>query len=152
MDWTDDQVKTLTEMWEDGSSAAEIATVCGTTRNAVIGKSRRLNLTRRKSGTHSPIMKRQKSSTPSRVFGPVLPVAKPKRPKPVKPGKPISLIDLTGTSCRFPVAYDRRNGHLFCGRMSAFGFPYCAFHCRIAYQPAGGQPHQTYGESHGKTS
>ena len=48
--WTDARVKLLTSMWNDGSSATEIAAALGggVTRNGVIGKVSRLKLTRRK--------------------------------------------------------------------------------------------------------
>lgn len=48
MSWTPESVKILTEMWLANKTAAEIAQVLGdgTTRNAVIGKANRLNLSK----------------------------------------------------------------------------------------------------------
>lgn len=52
MSWTDDRVALLTKLWTEGKTAKEIAqTLGGVTRNAVIGKAHRLNL----SGRVSPI-------------------------------------------------------------------------------------------------
>lgn len=45
MTWTDARIETLTNLWGDGLSASLIAaSLGGTTRNAVIGKVRRLGL------------------------------------------------------------------------------------------------------------
>jgi GcrA cell cycle regulator len=52
--WTDERIATLKKMWLQGKSASEIAEkLGGVTRNAVIGKAHRLNL----SGRPSPIKK-----------------------------------------------------------------------------------------------
>jgi GcrA cell cycle regulator len=49
MTWTDARIETLTSLWGDGLSASLIAARLGaTTRNAVIGKVRRLALASRK--------------------------------------------------------------------------------------------------------
>jgi GcrA cell cycle regulator len=55
MSWTDERIATLTKMWKEGKSAADIAKVLGkgVTRNAVIGKAHRMGL----SGRPSPIKK-----------------------------------------------------------------------------------------------
>ncbi|MBD0864523.1 MAG: GcrA cell cycle regulator [Rhodobacteraceae bacterium] len=48
MSWTDERVKILKKMWEEGQSASQIADkLGGVTRNAVIGKVHRLGLPRR---------------------------------------------------------------------------------------------------------
>jgi len=46
MSWTDERVETLKRMWNEGQSASQIAKeLGGVTRNAVIGKVHRLELT-----------------------------------------------------------------------------------------------------------
>jgi hypothetical protein len=61
MSWTDERVATLTKMWKDGRSAAEIAKeLGGVTRNAVIGKANRLGLSGR---TTTSTAKKKKSRT-----------------------------------------------------------------------------------------
>lgn len=43
--WDDPRnIETLTAMWKDGAPVIDIAEACGTTRNSVIGKARRLKL------------------------------------------------------------------------------------------------------------
>ena len=46
--WTEDQVKQLTELWETDLSAREIAGELGVTKQAVIGKVRRLGLAKKR--------------------------------------------------------------------------------------------------------
>ena len=48
VDWTEERVETLTNMWLSGSTARQIAEVLGdgVTRNAVIGKANRLGLSK----------------------------------------------------------------------------------------------------------
>lgn len=43
-DWSDERAELVTKLWHDGFSASQIATRLGVTRNAVIGKVRRLKL------------------------------------------------------------------------------------------------------------
>ena len=45
MSWTDEKVAKLKELWGSGKTASQIAEIIGgVTRNAVIGKSHRMNL------------------------------------------------------------------------------------------------------------
>lgn len=94
MSWTDERIATLKKMWLQGKSASEIAEkLGGVTRNAVIGKAHRLNL----SGRPSPIKKVVKKvaapaavaeDIPAPVKKPAAPVkqaAPPEPPKPVAP-------------------------------------------------------------------
>lgn len=88
MSWTDERIATLKKMWLQGKSASEIAEkLGGVTRNAVIGKAHRLNL----SGRPSPIKKvavpKKAAAAPAPAKKPVAaPVAKAKpAPVPVAP-------------------------------------------------------------------
>ena len=55
--------------------------------------------------------------------------------EPEKPGR-VQTHELERHHCRWPV--DGAEGEtLFCGADHVEGSPYCAQHCRMAYQPAG---------------
>ena len=63
MSWTEEKVSKLKELWGKGNTASQIAEILGgVSRNAVIGKAHRLNLSGKivtKKG--SPILKNNKS-------------------------------------------------------------------------------------------
>ena len=52
MSWTETKVKKLRELWGKGSTASQIAEIIGgMSRNAVIGKAHRLNLSSKVNNT-----------------------------------------------------------------------------------------------------
>lgn len=53
--WTEDKIEKLTKLWSENTPARHIATVLKCSKNAVIGKARRLKLQRRP----SPIIRRE---------------------------------------------------------------------------------------------
>lgn len=44
----------------------------------------------------------------------------------------LPILELPPSGCKFPVGNDKHR-HLFCGTARVELFPYCDFHCRIAY-------------------
>lgn len=44
----------------------------------------------------------------------------------------LPILKLPRRGCKFPVGNDEHR-HLFCGSPRVELFPYCDFHCRIAY-------------------
>src|SRR4249920_3085398 len=71
MSWTDESVELLKKLWADGLSASQIASqLGGVTRNAVIGKVHRLNLSGRAKPASSPARPRKaRPTTPHRPSG-----------------------------------------------------------------------------------
>ncbi|MBV6632682.1 MAG: global cell cycle regulator GcrA-like protein [Alphaproteobacteria bacterium] len=59
MTWTDERVDVLRQLWDEGKTASQIASVLGITRNAVIGKAHRIGVSRRP----SPIKRRKPGAT-----------------------------------------------------------------------------------------
>lgn len=63
MSWTDERIATLKKMWEGGSTASQIAEeLGGVSRNAVIGKARRLDLKSRASPVKAAEKKKKETA------------------------------------------------------------------------------------------
>jgi GcrA cell cycle regulator len=94
MGWTDERTDLLKKFWQDGLSASQIAKqLGGVTRNAVIGKVRRLGLPRR-----SP----EASRVASNVNYAANRAATPKTPKTPKPSKAMGHAWFSGTGSKPP--------------------------------------------------
>lgn len=104
MEWTEERVAKLTELWNAGLSAAEISRRFGdVTRNAVIGKVHRLGL----SGRPSPIKR--------------------------APQRPVVIATNSDRPCQWPFGDPGEPDFHFCGREAAPGRPYCPEHVARAY-------------------
>jgi GcrA cell cycle regulator len=51
-------------------------------------------------------------------------------------GQRCSILDLNNHKCRWPIGDPSLPDFFFCGGKSVGGMPYCAYHSRMAYQPA----------------
>jgi len=74
MEWAEETIVRLRELWSEGHSTAEIGRRLGVSKNAVVGKAHRLDLPARPSpirreGERPP----PRSGTPRRLAGPTLP-------------------------------------------------------------------------------
>ena len=70
--WTDERIELLKQHFEAGLTCRQIADDIGVSRNAVIGKLSRLNLTREKSGDAGRPARRAVPRGPGRGTGPRL--------------------------------------------------------------------------------
>lgn len=124
--WTIDQDSRLREMWNiEGRSASYCAGQLNVTRNAVIGRARRLGLERRA----SPIIRggEPKPFVPKRsVRG---------RPPKIEPPRP-QLADLGPCACRYPHGHLGADQFGFCAAPSRTGSPYCEAHHALCYTRA----------------
>jgi GcrA cell cycle regulator len=154
MSWTDERVEMLKKLWADGLSASQIAAeLGGITRNAVIGKVHRLGLSgRAKSPSSSaPRPRKPRSHThllrvprPSMRGNTALAHAfeydlaeEPELLDNVIPiGQRRTILELTEETCRWPIGDPGSPEFFFCGGQSLTSLPYCAYHSRVAYQPA----------------
>ena len=142
MSWNEEKVEKLKKLWGKGSTASQIAEIIGgISRNAVIGKAHRLNLS-------SKIKTRNASSSQNLDNSSEENSSKQKRIKKSKfqsliiekdfePENPKKLEELDESSCKWPVGHPEEESFYFCGRSSLKDFSYCKLHLLYAYQPKG---------------
>ena len=142
MSWNDEKVAKLKELWGKGNTASQIAEIIGgISRNAVIGKAHRLNLSakiktrtannisnvRSNNQHNSDELKRgKKSKFKSLIIE-----------KDFEPENPKQLEELDENSCKWPIGHPDEKTFYFCGRSSLKDFSYCKLHLLYAYQPKG---------------
>jgi GcrA cell cycle regulator len=152
MSWTDERVELLKKLWSDGLSASQIAAeLGGITRNAVIGKVHRLGLSGRAKSASSAAPRPRKARSPMMRIGrasirgntalahayEMEAEAAPELIDNVIPiGQRRTILELTEQTCRWPVGDPGSTEFFFCGGNTIGGLPYCAYHSRVAYQPA----------------
>jgi len=142
MSWTEEKVAKLKELWGKGNTASQIAEIIGgISRNAVIGKAHRLNLSAKiktRAATSNQnfdnsldkrnikLRKGRKSKFKSLIIE-----------KDFEPENPKHLEELDENSCKWPIGHPDEKSFYFCGRSSLKDFSYCKLHLLYAYQPKG---------------
>ena len=142
MSWTEEKVTKLKELWGKGNTASQIAEIIGgISRNAVIGKAHRLNLsakiktrtaTSNQNFENSLEDKNNKSKKSPRIKFRSLIIEKD-----FEPENPKQLEELDENSCKWPIGHPDEKSFYFCGRSSLKDFSYCKLHLLYAYQPKG---------------
>ena len=138
MSWNEEKVAKLKELWGKGNTANEIAGIIGgISRNAVIGKAHRLNLSSKIKAKVSSSNKdleennsKQKRERKSKFKSLII-------EKDFEPENPKKLEELDESSCKWPVGHPEEEAFYFCGRSSLKDFSYCKLHLLYAYQPKG---------------
>ena len=140
MSWTEEKVSKLKELWGKGNTASEIANIIGgISRNAVIGKAHRLNLSAKI---------KTRAATSNQDFDSSIENKKNKFKKgrrnkfksliiekDFEPENPKQLEQLDENSCKWPIGHPDEKDFYFCGRSSLKDFSYCKLHLLYAYQP-----------------
>ena len=143
MSWTDEKVTKLKELWGKGNTASQIAQIIGgISRNAVIGKAHRLNLSA-KIKTRTAISNENFENSANEKK--LLPVKRGRKSKfksliiekDFEPENPKQLEELDENSCKWPIGHPDEKSFYFCGRSSLKDFSYCKLHLLYAYQPKG---------------
>ena len=142
MSWNEEKVNKLKELWGKGNTASQIAEIIGgISRNAVIGKAHRLNLSS-KIKTRSSLSSKnfdhnseednskQRQGRRSKFKSLII-------EKDFEPENPKKLEELDESSCKWPIGHPEEEAFYFCGRSSLKDFSYCKLHLLFAYQPKG---------------
>ena len=141
MSWTPEKVEKLKELWGRGSTASEIAQILGgVTRNAVIGKAHRLNLSGKIQTKKSSSSANNNYENENKISRKNLRRGKFKSliiEKDFEPENPKQLEELDENSCKWPIGNPDEKSFYFCGRSSLKDFSYCKLHLLYAYQPKG---------------
>ncbi|MDA9643769.1 hypothetical protein N9S90_01195 [Candidatus Pelagibacter sp.] len=139
MSWNEEKVSKLKELWGKGNTASQIAEIIGgISRNAVIGKAHRLNLSAKiktRAATSNQSFEnsleekniRAKRGRKSKFKSLII-------EKDFEPENPKQLEELTDNDCKYPIGHPNEKDFYFCGRNSLKDFSYCKLHLLYSYQ------------------
>jgi GcrA cell cycle regulator len=144
--WTAERLALLRNGFEAGLSCREIAADIGVSRNAVIGKLTRLNLTRgndnrdeRRAERKSCDRSRRRNASPRQQYAMLALIYGESESsidyEPIDESNRCSLLELGENKCRWPISSPGAEDFCFCGNASPEGQPYCLPHSRLAYRP-----------------
>ena len=141
MSWTDEKVNKLKELWGKGQTASQIAEIIGgVSRNAVIGKAHRLNLSS-KIKTRTTLKLNRKNlkdeQTPRNFKGIRGKFRSLILDKDFEPAKNLNLEELTENTCKYMEGNPDEKDSSFCGRKTVEKFSYCPLHLMVVFQPKG---------------
>ena len=134
MSWNEEKVNKLKELWGKGNTASEIAQILGgVSRNAVIGKAHRLNLSGKIKSKKIQVNS-SKNNNEGKKFSRRGKFKSLIIEKDFEPENPKQLEELDDKSCKWPIGHPDEKNFYFCGRSSVKDFSYCKLHLLYAFQ------------------
>jgi len=141
MSWNEKKIEILKNEWGKGKTASQIAEMIGgVSRNAVIGKAHRLNLSlkfKKRNNANNYVAKDigsekkiNSGSKRSKFRSLIL-------DKNFEEAKNIYLEELNESTCKYMSGHPNEKTSTFCGRKTVEKFSYCPLHLMIVYQPKG---------------
>ena len=141
MSWTEIKVNKLKELWGKGNTASQIAEIIGgVSRNAVIGKAHRLNLSikiKTRSSIQSQRVLNAEKNPQIKLKGRKEKLKTLLLDKNFEPARNLSLEELNEDTCKYMEANPNEKDASFCGRKTVEKFSYCPLHLMIVFQPKG---------------
>lgn len=131
MEWNQEMIVQLQVLWEEGHSTAEIGRRMGVSKNAVVGKAHRLNLSARP----SPIRREAGSrAAPSLAPRPSAAPAEAGAAEAARPGlQRMPPRPRRVSACCWPIGEPGTVSFRFCDAEAMQGKPYCGQHAQLAY-------------------
>ena len=141
MAWNEKKIEILKENWGKLTASAIAEKIGNISRNAVIGKAYRLNLSSKIKGRNISNSSDAKKTNNKFQF----PAKKSRRnkfkslliEKDFEPENPKHLEELNESTCKWPIGHPNESSFYFCGRSSLKDFSYCKLHLLYAFQPKG---------------
>lgn len=121
--WTDERLKQLKSLWDDGLSISQIGEELGVSRNAVAGKVHRLGLPKRQSPISAADRAKAKQAASTEM--------EDVENLPLKLA--LRRINWSRNKCSWPIGDPKTTAFSFCGADVVGDKPYCNEHCFEAY-------------------
>lgn len=170
-DWPEETTALLLQLTKDGLSCSAVGQRIGKSRNAVIGKLHRLERAGKKVDRRGAALKQGSAPAKGVAARPApslqsvalagVPAAKrgrPFNPRGVTPALPaltepvplvngarITIMQLTSSTCKWPIGDPQSKDFCFCGHAPHENSPYCDYHARAAYVPMQDKRARVYG-------